>query len=476
MLKRWRQLQLWQKFFWLGLIIVWLILLYLAVRPTGTASYRVKDLEGNYFLHKFRPPERWATSSDDLIMTGEPGYFYLRPTRRFNQAEITIKWRQSDDFPLEVGVLVDRAHWQYITKPLNNPILNNLSWPSVAEGSYHLWQKQPVYLSWQDFINNPPPASQLALYNFSWPLAMVPMLDNYQANTNWQELPGKWRGSQHLIVYVGEGESLAWRLAATSDSIKPLAADEKVVEVNVYDPSNIRRQSSRFSLDQGRIDQEIAISSMDAGVYRVEIKASPKVLFTLTTKQSIFSWRDQIWPVFGPDFSWQIWTDVPDLTAQTIEPTSRQVISVGGEPLSLDNTYEQYHIITNGPISQIKGRGGDIQFSGSGVFSLSSTVFNPYPRRVDSFLAKNPDINFIAADYQAPSCSKQICEASAVLPLKDAFWYPDDGYQFIISVGDNQLSTLTPLTIEEIQVKLSGSNLWQAIRHRLQFLWSKLKS
>jgi hypothetical protein len=305
---------------------------------------------------------------------------------------------------------------------------------------------------------------------------MVPMLDNYQANTNWQELPGKWRGSQHLIVYVGEGESLAWRLAATSDSIKPLAADEKVVEVNVYDPSNIRRQSSRFSLDQGRIDQEIAISSMDAGVYRVEIKASPKVLFTLTTKQSIFSWRDQIWPVFGPDFSWQIWTDVPDLTAQTIEPTSRQVISVGGEPLSLDNTYEQYHIITNGPISQIKGRGGDIQFSGSGVFSLSSTVFNPYPRRVDSFLAKNPDINFIAADYQAPSCSKQICEASAVLPLKDAFWYPDDGYQFIISVGDNQLSTSTPLTIEEIQVKLSGSNLWQAIKHRLQFLWSKLKS
>ena len=87
---------------------------------------------------------------------------------------------------------------------------------------------------------------------------------------------------------------------------------------------------------------------------------------------------------------------------------------------------------------------------------------------------KNPDINFIAADYQAPSCSKQICEASAVLPLKDAFWYPDDGYQFIISVGDNQLSTLTPLTIEEIQVKLIGSNLWQAIEHKLQFLWLKL--
>lgn len=46
MLKRWRQLKLWQKIFWLGLIIVWLILLYLAVRPTGIASYRVKDRSG----------------------------------------------------------------------------------------------------------------------------------------------------------------------------------------------------------------------------------------------------------------------------------------------------------------------------------------------------------------------------------------------------------------------------------------------
>jgi len=476
MLKRWRQLQLWQKFFWLGLIIVWLILLYLAVRPTGIASYRVKDLEGNYFLHKFRPPERWATSSQDLIMIGEPGYFYLRPTRRFSQAEITIKWRRSADFPLEVGVLVDRAHWRYITKPLNNPILNNLSWPSVADGSYRLWQKQPVYLSWQDFIDNPPPASQLALYNFSWPLVTTSIPDNYQANTNWQELPGQWRGSQQLIVYVGEGESLAWRLSAASDSIKPLTADEQVVEVNVYDPSNLRRQSSRFSVDQDRVDQEIVISSPGAGVYRVEIKASSKILFTLATKQAIFSWQDQIWPVFSPDFSWQIWTDVPELTAQTIEPTSRQVISVGGQSLSLDNTYEQYHIITNSPISQIKGRGGDIQLNGSGMFSLSSSVFNPYPRRLESVLDNNSDINFVAANYQTPNCDEQICEASVVLPLKDAFWQPGDGYQFIIAVGGKQLSTSTPLTIEEIQVKLSGSNLWQAIGHRLQFLWSKLKS
>ena len=86
MFKRWRQLKLWQKIFWLGLIIVWLSLLYLAVRPTGIASYQVKNRSGNYFFHKFRPPERWATSSDALIMIGEPGYFYVRPTRRFKQA------------------------------------------------------------------------------------------------------------------------------------------------------------------------------------------------------------------------------------------------------------------------------------------------------------------------------------------------------------------------------------------------------
>jgi len=474
MFKGWRQLETWQKILWLGLIVVWLVLLYLAIRPTGVAIYRVNDWSGTYFLHKFGPPERWATSSGGLVMIGEPGYFYVRPTRRFNQAEITIKWRKSSNVPLEVGVLVDRAHWQYITKPLNNPVLNNLHWPSLMNGSYCLWQRKPVYSSWQDFINNPPPASQLALYNFSWPLAITPKLDNYQAKANWQTLPGKWRGSQHLIVYVGPGESLAWRLTAVSDSVKPLTADEREIEVNIYGPDSTRIQSSRFSLEQEQVSQEIIIPSKVAAVYNIEIKASSKILFTLATKQSIFSWQNQVWPVFSPDFSWQMWTDVPELTAQTIQPTSCETINVGSQSLTIDSTYKQYHIITEDPVTEIKGRGGDIQFSGNGVFSLSSEVFNPYPRRVGRFLDKDPDINFVAANYEMPSCNEQICKASAVLPLKEAFWQPNDGYQFIIAVSGGQLSTSSPLTIEEIQVKLSGSNLWQAIEHKLQFLWLKL--
>ncbi|NCU44782.1 hypothetical protein EOM71_03850, partial [Candidatus Falkowbacteria bacterium] len=359
------------QFFWLLLVIGWLVLLFLASRPFGLATYKLSNQAGNYFIHKLGPAERWSTSSNSLIMTGQPGYFFLRPTRPFRQAEITVTWQpRADDTYLEAGILMDKANWQYQTKPLNHPGLNKLTWPELTSGSYHLWQKKLIYPTWEQFLVNLPAANQLAVYNWSPSSSISSQPDNYQVGQVWQNIPGQWRGLQQIITYLTDNESLAWRLAITSDAFKNLTADERRIEVNITNSVNQRLWSEQRFLEGNHLDWLITAGPWPAGTYRLEIKASRQLLMSLATKQTVFGWQGQIWPVAPTDFKWQLWTDAPQVTVQTIQPASRQKIMINQQPLDIQETYQQYHFETKATSTEINLSAGDIQLAGNGIFSL----------------------------------------------------------------------------------------------------------
>jgi len=462
---------------WSVLFLGWLVLLYLTIRPLGTAVYSAADLSGNYFIHKLAPAERWATSSDGLMMIGQPSYFFLRPTRPFRQAEITVTWQpRSADTYLEAGILMDKANWQYQAKPLNQPGLNNLTWPSIASGSYHLWQKQPVYSTWQQFIANPPTSSQLAVYNWSPSSSSPVKLAGYQPSSIWQDIPGQWRGVQQIITYLAEDEPVAWRLAITSDAFKTLTSAERQVEVNITNNSNQRLWSGQQQLENDRLDWEITAGPWPAGAYRLEIKASPQLLTSLASKQTVFGWQGQAWPVAQAGFKWQLWTDARRLIAQTIQPASRQVIQVGPQALDIAKTYQQYQLDLNSTSTAISLSGGDIQLAGNGIFSLTPNIFNPQQHRVDQLSSQQlAGFDFIAADYQPPVCTQQTCQATAKLSLIGADWQPGAGYKIMLAADNSQLSSTSPLIIQNIQVKLSGQTLGQFISSLPGRLWNKLK-
>ncbi len=462
---------------WLVLVLGWLVLLWLAARPFGVATYQVANRPGNYFIHKFGPTERWSTSSADLIMIGQPGYFFLRPTRPFNQAEVTITWqnRQTDTY-LEAGILMDRANWQYQSQPLNHPGLNKLDWPVVTAGTQQLWQKKPVYQTWADFVGRLPNPSQLAVYNWSPSSTSSFLLSDYQASQTWQDIPGQWRGLQQIVAYFGDDEQLAWRITATTDSLKELTADERLIEVNITDSANQRLWSDQRRLDGDQLDWSIVAGPWPAGAYRLEIKANRQLLLKLATKQTVFGWQGQVWPVAAAGYQWHFWTDAPEITAQTIQPASRQTIMINRQPLNLSETYQQYSVETLATSSEISLSGGDIQLAGSGIFSLKPSIFNPQWRRAGRLSAKQlAGFDFIAADYQLPICNELYCSATAKLSLIGADWQPGDGYQIMLAANHSQLSTTSPLVIQEISIKLRGATIWQFMESLPRRLLNKLK-
>lgn len=462
---------------WLFLLLGWLSLLWLAIRPFGVATYSLEQRQGNYFIHKVAPSERWATSSKALVMIGQPGYFFLRPTRPFRQAEVTVTWQpRATDTYLSAGLLMDRRNWQYQTKPLNNPALNQLTWPSITSGSQRLWQKQPSYDSWDDFLAQPPAVNRLAVDNWSPSSSTSQPPVNYQLGTDWQKIPGQWRGLQQLIMYLAPNELLAWRLAISSDSLKTLTPSEQQIEVNITNSSNKRVWSGRRQLDGSRLDWELLVGPWPAGAYRLEIKASPQLLIKLSTKQTVFGWQGQIWPVASTSEHWQFWTDVPQVTVQTIQPLSRQVVKIGQQAIDVAKTYQQYQLATNQAVTKIEFKGGDLQLAGNGIFSLSTAVFNPQPRRVDRFLVDRLDsLDFIVADYQEPSCDQKLCRATAVLSLIGADWQAGDGYKIMLAANDSQLSIDDPLVIKRIDVRLTGLTLGQFVRSLPQRLLVKIR-
>jgi hypothetical protein len=466
-----------RQILWLLLVIGWLVLLFLASRPFGWATYSLYDQTGNYFIHKLGPAERWSTSSDDLILTGQPGYFFLRPTRPFSQAEITVTWRpRVEAVYLEAGVLMDQANWQYQVQPLNHPGLNKLDWPVLISGSHHLWQKQPTYSTWEQFLATPPALDKLAVYNWSPTSVSSSQPDNYQIGQTWQNIPGHWRGIQQIITYLADNETLAWRLAITSDALKDLTADERRIEVNITNSANQRLWSEQRFLDGDYLEWPISAGPWPAGAYRLEIKASRQLLINLATKQTVFGWQGQVWPVAPAGFKWQFWTDAPRIIAQTIQPASRQVIKVNQQSLDIKETYQQYQIETAATSTEISLSGGDIQLAGNGIFSLKPVIFNPQLRRVNQLSdAQLASFDFIAANYQAPICNQQFCSATAKLSLIGANWQSGDGYKIMLAADNSQLSTTSPLIIKEIKIKLSGQTWLQFLRSLPRRLINKLK-
>ncbi|HNW55783.1 MAG TPA: hypothetical protein PKN62_01770, partial [bacterium] len=307
------------KFFWLALLLLWLAILTLAIRPFGSAKYTVNNFKGNYFIHKLSPPERWASSTDDLIMIGQPTYFFLRPSRPFNQAEIKLTWRQRQTPTyLEAGVLLDKANWQYRMIPLANSALDQLTWSVIEQDGYRLWQKKTEYKSWEQFLTKLPSTDQLAVYYWSPTSTKNIVKADYVAAADWQEIPGRWRGPQQLSLYLGAEEKLNWRLTASNDSNEQLKNDEKKIEINIWDNQGQRLWTETRQILDNQLSFDITAGPWPAGAYRLEIKASSRIVFEMSTKQTVFAWQGQVWPVGQAGQTWQIWTDVPEVIAQTI--------------------------------------------------------------------------------------------------------------------------------------------------------------
>lgn len=451
---------------WLILVIVLGWLAYLKIVPSGEISYVYNDFsQPGFFIGKLSPAERVEIDQTGTRVKGDPVYFSLRPPRRFEKTKVTVRFKNTTDFPvMEMGILNDKIAWGYDLKPLQNKIIDQLSlvWPVVyGQNGSRLIEREKKYDTVENFLSGLPASETIALYDYS--LKNNFLLDKYNSAEEKQLIDYSFRGSYQFYTYI-KNEDLDYVFNFIDLNLN---RDNDPVDIKVYSPDGLIRaehiadDSSASPERQARVK----ITGLKEGVYRLSFIANDDIITkNITSALSQFALINKVWLYDNNKKPLVLYTNSRLVNAQTVNPASKGVIKIGGDSLDLKETYQQFSIKTTVRPARIELAKDDIIISGDGVFSLNeTTLLDPRFKSVDRNLDINQEkINYILTNYREPLKSGDWQMATAEFDLTKA--YQENGkYQFLISIPGLKAEDATSgaLIIKEIKVDLSGTSLRQ---------------
>jgi len=97
----------------------------------------------------------------------DPVYFDAKVPRDFDKVVVEIIWQNQYQPILELGSRKTRDAWGFVLKPLENKILDNISWPCERYGDVLFCQKIKKYENLGDFLAQE--ISKTAYYNYEIP-------------------------------------------------------------------------------------------------------------------------------------------------------------------------------------------------------------------------------------------------------------------------------------------------------------------
>jgi len=457
-------------------IILWLILAviigwfgYMIIVPSGKISYVYDFSRPSYFIGKLSPAERVKINKTDVEIKGDPVYFSLRTPRRFEQAEVTVKFKNTTDFPImEIGLLNNKDAWSYDLKPLQNKIIDQLSlaWPiAPGENEFKLIEREKKYDTVEQFLKNLPARDEIALYNCSFKNNFL--LNSYEPSQEDNLIDYKFRGSYQFYTYLKQ-EELNYVFNFVDLNINE-ALDP--VEIKIY--SKDGAIYSAYAADKKAGDSErqavIKIADLPEGVYRFSIIANDDIITkNITSKQSQFVLINKIWLAEGNKKDLILFTNGRLVSAQTVNPASLGKIKIGDIFLNLKEAYKQVSVKTLNRPAKIELPKDDIIISSDGVFSFTETgLFDPRFKNIDGNLNINGEkINYVLINYQTPVNFEDWQTAVAEFDLTKA--YQENGkYQFLISIPSLKAeeSAKGEIIVKEIKIDLLGTTLKQKFKN-----------
>jgi len=456
-------------FLWLILTVIIGWFVYFKIVPSGRVSYLIQAGRPNYFVGKLTPAERVELNGGLVLIKGDPVYFSLRPPRRFTQAKVTVKFKNTTDFPvLAMGLLNDKVAWNYELRPMQNKIIDRLAlvWPEVrGQDGSRLIEREKKYDSVESFLKNPPARNEIALYDYD--LNVEFKLSDYRPGKARRVIDYGFRGPYQFYTYV-KNENLNYLFDFTDLNVN---ADDDPVEIRVYSPAGLIYNKR---LEDGAVAErqaDLRLANLPEGVYRLSVIANDDIVTErIVTSQSLFSLINKVWLAGGGKIP-VLYTDSREVSAQTINPASLGEIKAGDGLIKLAETYRQYSVLTGKRPAAVELDKTDVIISGDGVFSFNRDgLLNPRFSDIDRNLDINQEkINYLVTAYQPPVQADDWLMAVAVFDLTKA--YRENGkYQFIISSPGLKAEdeTAGELLIKEIKVELEGTSLREKIKKYFQ--------
>lgn len=466
-------------FLWAGLFALVFWLFWMAIVPSGKIVYINSFGKKNEFIQKFTPQERILLDSRSSVkIIGEPVYFSLRTPRVFEKARFTIKYKNNSDFSIiEIGPLVDKNLWRYRLKPIENKILDRLSfnWEKTREGDLLLLQRKDLpedlkFDSIDKFLNNLPMAEKIAVYNYK--LEYEYIMEDYKSTEEERILDYPLRGNFSFYTYIKD-EDLFFDFEITDinqnkdeDSVSLfLYYQNQLIDSLYLEDDGISEDSSKKT--EAR-NLKIKSIGLPEGVYKIEIKANNDIITEkIKTIQSKIAFLNKIWLHSGDKEDLKIFTDSRNINAQTINPGSLQKIKIGNQELEIGETYKIFSIGSDAGTKEIILEKDDVILSGNGMFSFfEEDFFNPKIKGLDSSLDLDAEgVDYVLAEYREPEEIGEWRVTEVDFDIAEAYreFYKNS---FLISVlglrADDDIDDY--IEIDEIRVELRGRSLWGKIK------------
>ena len=473
----------------LGLILFILVLtfLYLKIVPFGNITYSLdytaKLHSGKGFIYGFTPAERVdLKSGDGPRLIGDPVYFSLFTPRTFDQATVTVKYRdhlRAETPIIEAGVLVDKLVWRYDLKPLENKILDRLKfkWGRLEDDARIILQSENNYTNLTDFKNdlekgqlkNCPDGPQTCLIVYNYQLDTDYHLTNYQTGMS-LTIDSPLRGAQQFFLYLNDEplrvsfDFVDLNQNKDSDPITViLSAGAKTIQSQTLTDDTLPTTDGRLETKSLFLEEK----ELTRGVYKVEIKANEDIVIKkIVSSVNKLAFINKLWPV-SANGSLTFYTDANYLQVKALNPASFQTIKFGSENFAVTEIDNQFTFKSNSGalIKEIKLAKDDLILENNGVFAFSpESLFNPLLEKLDRYFTPNGGTQYLIANYQSPRGDEKLKTATAEFNLRGA--YREKGkYSFMISLpgltADNGVDDY--LEIKEITIKLKGRTLWQKI-------------
>jgi len=456
---------------------------YQAIVPSGRATYLYNFDQANDFIGPLTPKDRVETPSQaSQKIIGNPVYFSLRSPRPFETARLTIKYRNSSQLPLiEAGVLLDGQAWRYDMRPIENRSLDQLidsgDWGLQSDNDLILLQRDETYASISDFLKQLPARDSLALYNYNLPSELK--LSDYRASSTTFIWPYQLKGDYQFYTYIKD-EVLRFDFNFQDFNYNK---DPDPISVTLYDWHDRVQQTIKLS-DDGTVGPgnptaprplRLEAKDLPAGVYKVEVKANSDIITTqIITKQQKLSFINRLWLAPRPaDIT--LTSRGGAMTFQTINPASRQTVSLNGEAVDLSVTYKQVSSQTSCQSDcLVKLATGDVIVSLDGVMALEATqLIEPRWPSLTAIDSSSASWKYVLAKYRRPTTSDTWSQAQVDLNLIGAYREADK-YSFMLSIPglSAEDETADYIEIKEIRLELAGKTLWQALQNKLK-AWSK---
>jgi len=460
---------LWGVFF-----LFLLFLFYKALSPFGNTGYVYQG--DNEFISDMRPETRVNIKNDFQEIIGEPIYFSLRTSRKFDNALLEFDYKNNNkNIPvLEAGVLVDSVVWQHKMQNIENKHIDEIaaSWEKIIGDNVFLFIRpgfnaSSSYDNLISFEDNLPSIDEIAVYNYD--LNYNYSIDSYSSSSEYFVVESDLRGPYQFYTYIKKEDLDFSFIFKDLNSNK----DPDPVVINLYYREFL---IDTFRLDDDGISEDIQeeseernllvrLPNLPEGVYKIELRVNNDIITeSIRTKQNKLSFLNKVWLASSSE-NILLNTDSRMILAQTTNPESVQNIAIGSTTLEVKETFKQFSGLRKGSSTKMILEKGDIIIAGDGLFSFSEeSLFDPKLKKVDRNF--NPDqFNYIMSSYEGNKDSSEWRHAKIEFDLNEAY-RENSKYGFMISApglrADDNIED--SIEIKNLKIHLEGKTLFEKIK------------